>query len=189
MEQQKFQNLTARERADIGLQQQNIQSALLGGRVVGDINQQDFQNLMGVQGLQDQRNQQELQNIMGIQGMENQMSQQDFQNLGTASQVGLGMQKDNYRANQNQLSQMRDLMGFGYGVDQRSGDLAVQKGQQLGQGFYSTAQDQANLLMGGQAQSAALTQKGSGYNMQGALSRQEMMGDLIGAGATLAGAL
>jgi len=189
MGQQQFQNLAGREQANVGLQQQNIQNALTGGRVIGDINQQAFQNQVGVQSMQDQRSQQELQNIMGIQGMQNQMGQQDFQNLGSAAQQGLGVQQMNYGAGQNQLGQMRDLMGFGYGVDQRTGDLAVQEAQQLGQGGYGSAQDQANIIMGGQAQSAGLTQAGSGYNMEGALSRQKMMGDLIGAGATVAGGL
>lgn len=169
MGQQQFQNLAGREQAGIGLQQQN------------------FQNQVGVQSMQDQRNQQEFQNLMGVQGMQNQIGQQGFQNLATANQMGMGMQQMNYGAQQSQLDRQRDLMQFGYGVDQSAGDLAIQRGQQLGASGYGSAQDQANLMMGGQASSTALQQAGSGYRMGGAAAEGAVMTDLLEFGGKLAG--
>lgn len=188
MGQQGFQNLAGREQVGLGTQQQNIQNQLTGGQVIAGANQQDFQNQVGVQSMQDQRDQQNFQNLMGIQGMQDQRGQQGFQNLAAANQMGLGTQQMDYGARQTQMGQQRDLMGFGYGVDRDVGNLAVQQGQQLGASGYGSAQDQANLLMGGQAGSAALSQAGSGLRMEGASSRQDMFGDAFQGLAGLAGA-
>ncbi len=169
--------------------QQDVQNLMGFGVQEVAMNQQGLQNRLGAEGQQFGMGNQTFQNQMGLQGMQDQRSQQGFQNLGAAAQQGLGVQQMNYGAQQGQLDRQRDLMGFGYGVDQRAGDLSVQQAQQLGQGGYSSAQDQANILMGGQAQSSGLTQAGSGFRMGGAASRQQMMGDLINAGAGLAGGI
>ena len=169
MGQQGFQNLQSREQADLQRQQANIANLRTGAQDYSSIRQQNLQNLMGVQGLEDARRQQQMQN------------------LGTLAQQDLGVQQMNYSANQDLMNRQRELMGMGLGVDQSLGNLAVQQGQQLGQAGYSSAQDQANLLMGGQAQSAGLTQAGSGYNMAAAAGRGNILGDLIQTGASLYG--
>lgn len=161
------------------------------GRAVGERGQ-NIANRFALDREKYGRGQSQIAQLMGLEnqqyGRGQNLAQQLAQLEGTDYGRDMQQQQLNYGANQDYMNRVTSQAGQGQNIAQWLAQMNLNQGNMQGGQTMANQANIANIMTGGQAQSAALMNQMGRGNVGAAQTAADSRGDLIGAIGTVAGA-